>query len=429
MAMSAKNPLSVAQLNEYLRMQMDSDPILANVFVRGELSNCSIPRSGHFYFTLKDADAQLRGVMFRSRFSAVPFRPTDGMRVIVGGRVTVYSAGGQYQIYADELIPDGAGSLALQFEQLKRKLGAEGLFDEARKKPLPAMPERVGVITSPTGAAVQDIRRILGQRFPCAEMILYPAQVQGDGAAEQLAMGILFFNTYDLADVIIIGRGGGSAEDLWAFNDENLARTVAGSRVPVISAVGHESDFTICDFVADRRAPTPSGAAEMAVPDRRELKKTLGHLAARMTHREEERIEYERGMLKRLAMSRALGRPEALLDPLRQRLDERAERLDRALSRGLERKRGELAHACAALEARNPLTVLARGYAVVTKDGRTVTRAGDVRIGDRLRIRLSDGTLAARVEAENGKEENNGNKATETNGTNRTNRTNRTDEI
>ena len=291
------------------------------------------------------------------------------------------------------------------------------------------MPERVGVITSPTGAAVQDIRRILGQRFPCAEMILYPAQVQGDGAAEQLAMGILFFNTYDLADVIIIGRGGGSAEDLWAFNDEMLARTVADSRVPVISAVGHESDFTICDFVADRRAPTPSGAAEMAVPDRRELKKTLGHLAARMTHREEERIEYERGMLKRLAVSRALGRPEALLDPLRQRLDERAERLDRALSRGLERKRGELAHACAALEARNPLTVLARGYAVVTKDGRTVARAGDVQIGDLLRIRLSDGTLAARVEAENGKEENNGNKATETNGTNGTNRTNRTDEI
>lgn len=419
MAMSAKEPLTVAQLNEYLRMKLDSDPILAGVFVRGELSNCTVPRSGHFYFTLKDADAQLRGVMFRSRFSTVPFRPTDGMRVIVGGRVTVYSAGGQYQIYADELIPDGAGSLALQFEQLKRKLGAEGLFDEARKKPLPAMPERVGVITSPTGAAVQDIRRILGRRFPCAEMILYPAQVQGEGAAEQLATGILFFNAYDLADVIIIGRGGGSTEDLWAFNDENLARTVADSRVPVISAVGHESDFTICDFVADRRAPTPSGAAEMAVPDRRELKKTLGHLAARMTRREEERIEYERGILKRFAASRALARPEALLAPLCQRLDERSERLDRALLRVLERKRGDLAHACAALEARNPLTVLSRGYAVVTKNGNPVTKTTDAEVGDRLQVRLSDGTLAVRVEAgtdaeaENGKEKGNGNKADE----------------
>lgn len=413
MAMNAKEPLTVAQLNEYLRMQMDSDPILANVFVRGELSNCVVPRSGHFYFTLKDADAQVRGVMFRSRFSAVPFRPGDGMRVIVGGRVTVYSAGGQYQIYADELIPDGAGSLAMQFEQLKRKLAGEGLFDESRKKPLPAMPERVGVITSPTGAAVQDIRRILGRRFPCAEMILYPAQVQGDGSAEQLAAGILFFNACDLADVIIIGRGGGSAEDLWAFNDEALARTIADSRIPVISAVGHESDFTICDFVADRRAPTPSGAAEMAVPDRNELKKTLGHLTARLTRRAEERIGYERGMLKRLAASRALGNPEALIDPFRQRLDERAERLDRALERSMERKRSGLARVCAAMEALNPLTVLSRGYAVLTKNGKTVAKTTDAEIGDRLRVRLSDGTLAVRVEDENRKEEDHGNKTDE----------------
>ncbi len=413
MGMSAKEPLTVAELNEYLRMQMDGDPILANVFVRGELSNCTVPRSGHFYFTLKDADAQVRGVMFRSRFSAVPFRPTDGMRVIAGGRVTVYSAGGQYQIYADELIPDGAGSLAMQFEQLKRKLRDEGLFDAERKKPLPVMPERVGVITSPTGAAVQDIRRILGRRFPCAEMILYPAQVQGEGAAEQLSSGILFFNAYDLADVIIIGRGGGSAEDLWAFNDETLARTIADSRVPVISAVGHESDFTICDFVADRRAPTPSGAAEMAVPDRRELNNTLGHLTARLTRRMEERIDYERGMLKRLAASRALGNPEALLDPLRQKLDERAERLDRARERSEERKRAELARVCSALEALNPLTVLSRGYAVVTKDGKTVAKTTDAEVGDRLRVRLSDGTLAVRVEAENRKEKDNGNKTDE----------------
>lgn len=397
MAVSAKTPLTVAQLNEYLRMQMEGDPVLANVYVRGELSNCTVPRSGHFYFTLKDPEAQVKGVMFKFRFSSLEFRPADGMRVIVCGRVSVYPAGGQYQIYAEEILADGVGSLAMQFEQLKRRLEGEGLFDPARKKPLPRMPERVGVITSPTGAAVQDIRRILGRRFPCAEMILYPAQVQGEGAAEQLASGILFFNAYDLVDVIIIGRGGGSMEDLWEFNSELLARTVADSRVPVISAVGHESDFTICDFVADRRAPTPSGAAELAVPDRAELKQQLGHLAARMQQCIGRRLALERSRLAGFAASRALAKPEALLDPIRLKLDEKAGRLDRAAAQKLERLRTELARECARLEALNPLTVLARGYAVVTKDEKTLTHAADAAVGDEIGIRLSDGTLTACV--------------------------------
>lgn len=397
MAVSAKTPLTVAQLNEYLRMQMEGDPVLANVYVRGELSNCTVPRSGHFYFTLKDPEAQVKGVMFKFRFSSLGFRPADGMRVIVCGRVSVYPAGGQYQIYAEEILADGVGSLAMQFEQLKRRLEGEGLFDPARKKPLPRMPERVGVITSPTGAAVQDIRRILGRRFPCAEMILYPAQVQGEGAAEQLASGILFFNAYDLVDVIIIGRGGGSMEDLWEFNSELLARTVADSLVPVISAVGHESDFTICDFVADRRAPTPSGAAELAVPDRAELKQQLGHLAARMQQCIGRRLALERSRLAGFAASRALAKPEALLDPIRLKLDEKDGRLDRAAAQKLERLRTELARECARLEALNPLTVLARGYAVVTKDEKTLTHAADAAVGDEIGIRLSDGTLTACV--------------------------------
>lgn len=404
-----REPLSVGQLNEYLRMQMDGDPVLSNICVRGELSNCTVPRSGHFYFTLKDADAQVRGVMFRMRFSSLGFVPRDGARVIVCGRVSVYTAGGQYQIYAEEILPDGAGVLAMQYEQLRRKLEAEGLFDESRKKPLPRIPSRIGVITSPTGAAVQDIRNILGRRFPCAEMILYPSLVQGEGAAEQLASGILFFDATSLVDVIIIGRGGGSMEDLWAFNDENLARTVAACRLPVISAVGHESDFTICDFVADRRAPTPSAAAEMAVPDKTELKARLAQLSARMENRMREFLVQERRMLEHLAASRALGRPDVLLDPLRLRVGDLGDRLDRAVLRCLERCGERLRTGCAALEALSPLTVLSRGYAVVTGNGRTVTSVKDTEIGAELEVRLADGSLGVRVgsrkEEKNGKDQ------------------------
>lgn len=411
MNLGARAPLSVAELNEYLRLQMEGDPVLSHVYVRGELSNCTVPRSGHFYFTLKDPDAQVRGVMFKLRFSGLGFLPKDGMRVIVRGRVSVYPAGGQYQIYAEEIVVDGIGNLAIQYEQLRKRLEAEGLFDERRKKPLPKLPERIGVITSPTGAAVQDIRRILGRRFPCAEMILYPAQVQGDGAAEQLTAGILFFHTYDVADVIIIGRGGGSVEDLWAFNDERLARTIAACRLPVISAVGHETDFTICDFVADRRAATPSAAAEMAVPDRTELRERLLLLQARMRRCTEGTLLEWRRMLARTAATRALGRPEMLLEPLYLRLGELSERLDRAARHRLDAASADLRAGCTALEALNPLTVLSRGYAVVTRGDETIVHAQAVRPGDHLRVRLSDGEIGVCVEEE--RKQKHGNEKTE----------------
>lgn len=408
--MNTAPTLTVTELNEYIRMQMDSDAVLSEVYVRGELSNCKLYTSGHFYFTVKDGEGQLGGVMFRSYFSRLGFAPKDGMKVIVHGRVSVYPARGQYQIYADGLVADGAGALAMQFEEIKRRLTAEGLLDPARKRPIPTCPARIGVITSPTGAAVRDIINVLGRRFPVAEMILFPAQVQGEGAAEQLTMGISFFDAYDLADVVIIGRGGGSAEDLWAFNDETLARAVAACRVPVISAVGHETDFTICDFAADLRAPTPSAAAELAVPDRAELSASFLGVAAHMERILTDRIAQERRVLMQLAGAGVLTRPDLLTDPIRLKLSDLQERLDRATERGLDREKRALAAACAQLETLNPLGVLARGYAAVsTEKNATVTRASKISVGDRITVRFSDGSLGAlveRKELEHGNEKN-----------------------
>ena len=388
-----REPLSVFQLNEYLRMRMDADELLSGVLVRGEISNFSAPRSGHLYFTLKDPEGQIRAVMFRTQASRLVFLPEDGMKVIVSGRVSVYSASGQYQIYVNEIQPDGAGLLALQFEQLRRKLEAEGLFDASRKKPIPKFPARIGVITSPTGAAIQDIRNILSRRFPYAQMILYPSAVQGEGAAEQLASGVLFFQNAGLADVIIIGRGGGSAEDLWAFNDEVLARVIADCSIPVISAVGHEVDFTICDFVADLRAPTPSAAAELAVPDARELKQIFLGYAAGMERRLRGKLEGERRYLRQLAFSRALARPQTLLDPLRLHVDDLERRLFQILQMRFTKRRGDLARAAAKLDAMNPLKILSRGYAEVEKAGAVVSSAAGLHTGDELSVRFSDGVV------------------------------------
>ncbi len=390
--------LTVTELNEYLRMQMDGDAVLSNLFVRGELSNCKVYSSGHFYFTVKDVESQLSGVMFRSYASALGFVPKDGMRVIVHGRVSVYPTRGQYQIYADEMIPDGSGTLAMQFEQLKRKLEGEGLFDPSRKQPIPKFPKRIGVITSPTGAAIHDIMNILGRRFPCAEMILFPSQVQGEGAAEQLTMGLWFFQTYQMADVIILGRGGGSAEDLWAFNDEGLARAVAACTVPVISAVGHESDFTICDFVADLRAPTPSAAAELAVPDGRELIREFQAYEARLHRMMQDRVERERKTLE-LLTSGVLSRPKQILDPQRMKTADLERRLEAAAVNVLATKRAALSSVCGRLDALNPLGVLARGYAAVGIDDQTVTRAEQISVGDRLTVRFTDGSVTAIAES------------------------------
>ena len=403
--MTDKSVLSVTQINEYLKMLLDGDRVLSSVFVRGEISNFKLYASGHAYFTLKDETGQLKSVMFRSYASRLPFLPSDGIRVIAHGRVSVYEATGQYQLYADELIPDGAGSLALKFEQLKRRLQEEGLFDEARKRPLPPMPMRIGVITSPSGAAVHDIMNILKRRFPCAQMILFPSQVQGAEAPEQLIMGLEFFRITELVDVIILGRGGGSAEDLWAFNDEMLARAVAESPIPVISAVGHESDFTICDFVADKRAPTPSAAAELAVPEQGEILRMLAMRKERMSATLDKRIREEKRFLNQIAESRVFSHPEQLLDGFRMRVADREDRLERALNALLTQKKNRMAQVSAKLEGLSPLSVLARGYAAIGKEGKTVQSAFDVAPGDTLDIRFSDGTVRASVER---KEELNG---------------------
>lgn len=399
-----RGPLSVSQLNDYLKMLMDGDRVLSDLFVRGEISNLTVASSGHLYFTLKDADGQLRAVMFRTYASRMRFRLADGMRVIVHGHVSLYGPSGQYQLYADELQPDGVGSLAMQYEQLKRRLQAEGLFDLDRKRPIPTMPTRVGIITSPTGAAIQDMIRISGRRFPCAELILYPSLVQGADAPEQLTSGILFFQMSGLVDVIIIGRGGGSAEDLWAFNDEMLARTIADCTVPVISAVGHESDFTICDFVADLRAPTPSAAAELALPDRGVLLETLMQHRVRMSALLEQKLMQERRMLNSLSQSRVFRQPARMLDAMQMRLSLAETALKRNAEQSTVAKRERLMQSCARLESLNPLSVLRRGYTAVSRDGVLVTRAESVAVGEELQIRFADGTVRATVNQKQGLE-------------------------
>ena len=393
-----KTMLTVSQLNEYLKMVLDGDRLLSSVWISGEISNFKPYSSGHLYFMLKDDDGQLRAVMFRMNASRLGFMPRDGMRVLAHGRVSVYPQSGQYQLYVDAMQPDGAGSLAMRYEQLRRKLEAEGLFDHSRKRPLPEMPMRIGVITSPSGAAVHDIRNVLGRRFPCAEMILFPSAVQGAEAPDQLRAGIEFFGMAGICDVIIIGRGGGSAEDLWAFNDEELARAIAACPIPVISAVGHESDFTICDFVADRRAPTPSAAAELAVPDKNEILERIAGIGGRMSGVVSHRVSQEKRYVGQIANAAVFRRPERIFDAFRMRLSEREERIDRAVTRQTDLRKQMLIRSGARLQALSPLAVLSRGYAAVSRDGATVTHASDLRVGDRLRIRFADGTVNAAVE-------------------------------
>ena len=390
-----KGPLSVSELNEYLKMLLDGDRILSNLFVRGEISNLTVARSGHLYFTLKDEEGQLRAVMFRSYADRLRIRLADGMRVIVHGHVSLYGASGQYQLYADELQPDGVGTLAMQFEQLKRKLQAEGLFDLDRKQPIPKMPARVGIITSPTGAAIHDMIRVSGRRFPCAELILYPSLVQGADAPEQLISGILFFQMSGLVDVIIIGRGGGSAEDLWAFNDEMLARVIADCTIPVISAVGHESDFTICDFVADLRAPTPSAAAELAMPDQKAIMNELLYARDRLNAAITNLLSGERRVLDSYAESRVFKQPLRMLEPHRMRLSIAEEALDRDVAQSTIRYKEMLARMCDRLEALSPLAVLGRGYTLVSREGKVLKSAKQVELGDALQIRFADGTVSA----------------------------------
>ncbi|MBQ8332266.1 MAG: exodeoxyribonuclease VII large subunit [Clostridia bacterium] len=392
--------LTVTQLNEYVKRLIDMTPQLTDVYVKGEISNFKNHYStGHYYFTLKDEGGQLRSVMFKSAAAKMKFIPEDGMKVTAHGRISSFVRDGTYQLYCDGMEPDGIGALYVAFEQLKRKLESEGLFDPARKKPLPKIPTRVGIITSATGAAIRDMINVCGRRFPYAKLVLYPALVQGPDAPPQLIAGMQYFNYTRSVDVIIIGRGGGSIEDLWAFNDEGLARAVAASRIPVISAVGHETDFTICDFVADRRAPTPSAAAELAVPDTAELKRKISNIITRESDVIRAMFRLRREKLESLANSRAMTDPGNLIEDKRVLLDHLSDRLRLAEDREIQMKKAEMAAAAGKLNALNPLSVISRGYSAVYRDdGALVKKIEDVEPGDKVAFKTIGGEALCTVD-------------------------------
>ena len=395
-----KRIITVSELNEYLKMLFEYDEILRNIYIKGEISNFTNHyKTGHFYFSLKDAGGSVRAVMFRSSASKLKFKPENGMRVIVGGRVGVFPRDGQYQVYVDVMEPDGVGALYMAYEQLRAKLEKEGLFAEERKKPLPRFPKRIGIVTSPTGAAIRDMLHITGRRFPSAEIVLYPALVQGADAAASIARGIRYFNTKKSVDLLIVGRGGGSLEDLWAFNEELLVRAVADSELPVISAVGHETDFTLCDFAADLRAPTPSAAAELAVPDTEELLSSLGHMNERISLAMSRRLAKGRDRLGLLSSSRMLKDPRAFIDDKRMALAMDEQALYARMERILAAKRAEFQYKTAKMEALNPLAVVARGYsAVFDEKGILVKSVSRLAPGDGVSFALTDGKVHARVE-------------------------------
>ena len=388
----------VSELNAYIKQLLDSDPALAGIYVRGELSNYKIYSSGHHYFTIKDKDAAISCVMFRRDASSLRFRPEDGMKVVAFGRVTVYPRDGKYQLYCSGLTPVGVGDLYVAFEQLKTKLNAEGLFDRSLKKPLPKYPARIALITSGSGAAVHDMIRILGKRFPLSKVIVMPVRVQGVEAPPEIVGAIRYANVHKVADLIITGRGGGSIEDLWAFNDERVARAVFASEIPVISAVGHEPDVTICDYVADVRAATPSNGAELAVPDRAEIMTSLASDTVRMRKAMHRLTEKNAARLDRIKNTGAFKDPMSIVRDRRVALDGLTTAAATSCRALLSDKRASFLKMAASLDALSPLKTLARGYGVVTDEsGRTITSSSDVEIGDRLSVRLSKGSLDCTV--------------------------------
>lgn len=393
---------SVSQLNAYVKNLLDEDGALQTVFVSGEISNFKAHYSGHLYMTLKDESSAVKAVMFASNASRLRFRPDNGLKVLVIGRVSLYERDGSYQLYITDMQPDGIGSLNLAFEQLKKKLSAEGLFDDSRKKQIPVFPKRVGVVTSAAGAAFRDIQNVITRRYPAVDIIIKPVLVQGDGAAADIAAAVELFNRYNAADVLIVGRGGGSIEDLWAFNEEIVARAVFASKIPVISAVGHETDFTICDFVADLRAPTPSAAAELAVPDIWAVRNTLESFSLRQSHALRSYIELEREKLRLLAESRAMKNPLERINDSRQELVSLYDRMLGAVSQELYTQRASLAACASKLNALSPLAVLARGYSITYKNGKPVSDILLLNKGDGIEIRLNNGSMNATVTGING---------------------------
>lgn len=403
---------TVAELTSYLKEMFAADPLLNRLRVSGEISNFKHHSSGHMYFTLKDRTAQLRCVMFRSANVRLNFRPQDGMKVVASGRLSIFERDGQYQLYVESMAPEGVGSLYAAYLALKEKLAAEGLFDAAHKKKLPAIPGRIGLVTSPTGAAVRDILTTLRRRFPLAEVLLVPVLVQGPEAPGQIVEALRLLDEVPDVDVIIVGRGGGSIEELWAFNDEMVARAIHATRVPVVSAVGHETDFTIADFVADVRAATPTAAAELVAPDRRELDARLVNAARRMRSVLSRKLEQDRRYLERLASARALARPHERVMQLGQVVDSLSAGLESRMSSCLQGAGARLESLEGRLLALNPQAVLKRGYAIcLDARGRFVKRAQDVSPGDEIEVRLARGALEARVNRVRGGEAHGGEQA------------------
>lgn len=403
--MPTKNVLTVSELNRYIKDLISRDIILSGIWVKGEISNFKSHYSGHFYFTIKDEKSVLKCVMFRSHAASVMFEPEDGMKVLIRGYISVFERDGQYQLYAEEIQPDGVGALYIAFEKLKQKLSAEGLFDEARKRKLPYLPGSIGVVTSSTGAVIRDIINILSRRFYNVNIKVYPVQVQGEAAAGQIAAAVRRFSELGNVDVVIVARGGGSLEELWAFNEEVVARSIYESRIPVISAVGHETDFTISDFVADVRASTPSAAAELVMPERSVVENRLDSLKMRLRNAIMKKAAMERLTLKRLEESVAFRQPYNKIYQDRMLLDVQKRYMQKALSVLSAQYRNRLSLLAARLDSLSPLNSLARGYGIIRseKDDTLVKSIYSVNIGDSLRVFVTDGTLSCIVRNIEGK--------------------------
>ena len=390
--------LTVTELNTLVKGILEEDPALQNVCIRGEISNYKLYPSGHHYFSLKDAESAIRCVLFKGNAFSLRFRPENGMSVLAVGKVSLYPRDGSYQFYCTRLLPDGAGDLSVAFEQLKQKLFQEGLFDPAHKKPLPAYPHRIGIVTSPAGAAVHDMLRILGKRYPLSKVILLPVRVQGSEAPAEISRAIDYANRDGLCDVLIVGRGGGSIEDLWAFNEEAVSRAIYRSAIPVVSAVGHEPDVVISDFTADLRAATPSNAAELVAPDQIKLRNTLLAIRKQMNTAVIRNVSEKRRKLQTFAAHPLLRSPESYFQERRLRLDLARGELQRAGTGILQEKRRELVRLGAALDAMSPLKVLSRGFSMTAgKDGTMIRSVRDVREGEEIRVQLQDGSLKAKV--------------------------------
>lgn len=388
------NVLTVTQVNTYIKALLDESVPLRNIYISGEISNFThYYRTGHLYFTLKDESSQLKAVMFSSNASRLRFQAENGMKVICRGRISVYSKSGEYQLYVDDMQPDGVGALSLAFEQLKKKLSQEGLFDETHKKPIPPFPSKIGVATSNIGAAVEDIKNITARRYPLAEIIICPTVVQGENAPADIVRSIKMLDGYDGIDVIILGRGGGSAEDLWAFNSEEVARAVFACETPIVSAVGHETDFTICDFVSDLRAPTPSAAAELVCPDINKLYSDLSVKKNALDFYIANRIETLEQDLCDITQNGAFADAESFFAAYQDNLEVLSERLNDAFSFTIDDKENKFLNASARLEALSPLSVLMRGYCVASKNGKAVKSKKDIKKDDELTLRFADGRV------------------------------------